>query len=1519
MRGPFLAQHPPKEVLRLLERGFRHALTRQPGTVSVRIEESTARGARLISSMDDQPFIIDTLRLFLRRGDSDYWSGFSVIFRAGRDAEGTLTSVGDDEAPLESLVFLEGSAGTLLRDPEASTTALHQVLSVAQAAVKDFRPMTRSVERFIERCEVRADRFPDRAEGYRETAGFLKWLLRDNFVFMGAEIAGEALGMQTVEGPFYGTNDGSWPVPHDPGTVLVRKSACESPIHRTGRIDEVLIRLDPDDGPDESLFVRGLFTYRAVTQPSRHVPVLRNVIRAELAAQQAQPGSFRYKGVANVFDSLPTEFLFTTPPDALSSMIDLVLDSEQQQEVGVTVMAKEDGSAFCLISMPKAQYSDELRRDIQEAVVDGLGATYSDHGLFVGRFDTVLLHYYLTGITAGSPDEVQALTERVRAMATPWSSRLWQAVAKVHGDERADYLVETYGRAFPGGWVRKTTVEAAMADIIALDSLSGSTVRAAVVADNGHVALRVYQAQNVFLTELLPVLDNFGLTVISSEAVAVESRGAPLSFDSFVLSLDEEQRLQLDDHAELLSSAIPAVLDKRIDNDPLNSLVLRAGLSWNEVDVLRGYLHYMRQLQVAMTTQRMRSIMAAHPLTCRALYRLFEAKFSPDFEGDRDARVKEICEEVDYLLRVLRTHDEDLVLGSIYNLVLATVRTNAFRDDRPTHYISFKFEAARVRQMRGQRPLFEIYVHSRDVEGVHLRFGRVARGGLRWSDRTDFRTEVLGLVTTQQVKNVVIVPEGSKGGFYLPYPEDDRQARREQADPLYKTFIRGLLDVTDNVVEGAIVPPARVVRHDADDPYLVVAADKGTAHLSDTANGISEAYGFWLGDAFASGGSNGYDHKGVGITARGAWVLVRRHFAEMGKNPYAETFSAVGVGDMGGDVFGNGLIETPHCKLHAAFNHLHVFLDPDPDPAASFAERKRLFEVAGRKAGWNHYDPKLISEGGGVYDRSARAIPLSPQAQAMLGIEASEAAPDEVIRAILRMDVDLFWSGGIGTYVKASHQSHLDADDLSNDRSRVDASQLRCKVVGEGANLSFTQAARIEAAHNGVRLNTDFIDNSAGVDMSDHEVNLKILLNAPLGRGDLDADARNALLHSMTEEVAGLVLANNDAQGRQLSRDRIRSQEDIFPFGRAIAFIERVFQTSRDVWQLPSDEVLAERAAAGLGLTRPELSTLSSHVKRWVFSELMASGRARELQGYRDFLVGYFPRVIQERYLSDIFEHHLGDEIAMTMATTRVVGDAGAAFLPMMAESTGRTVFEVVDAYLRSQHLAGAYAVRATLEELRTTVGLGELYRAWVRVDAGCREVTSFWMSSGQRPPTPIELEEMIEAKDEVYRLQADEVARENADLVARMRDADIPPEVSELVLKAQFLNIGLMVWSHAKKLDLSFSDTVVRQLAIGRASRLQPIIDQLGTRATEGKWEPLAGHIVRTRYTNLLRELVLKVGGAVSGETVDTLEPTLREGMLSNVREQVDSVLSSDDDVELAALVVLEERLSESIRRIHV
>ena len=1522
LRGPFLAQHHPKEVLQYLEIAFQFTLNRGGDGPKVDIRTGQTKGVLTLVNLPDQPFIVDTTRLFLKDAQADYWGGFNLVFPAVRNDNGDLIDVSGDGTIMESLVLLESDTGLLPQPVEDAAPRLMNHLRLAQSLVLDFRTMTRTVERARERLEESAIRDPLQGDALRETAALLKWLLRENFVFMGLEILHQdqpisALGIQSTKNRFYGNHLGDWPAPHEPGTVYVRKSAVESPVHRSGRIDEILFKL-PERHEFDALFIRGMFTYRAINQPCRNVPVLRRVLASILAAQEAKPGSFRHKGIANVFDSLPTEFLFTADQSAIQEMVDLVFESEQQQEVGVTFLMIGADSAFCLIAMPKAQFSDEMRIDLQEELIDSTSASYIDHGIFVGRYDTVLLHYYLTGIQAQTEASLTQLSERIRVRATPWFARLWFQLAEKFDEDTADRLAETYGNAFPQAWIRANSAERTVEDIVSLEGLSGKRhpTNAFFLESDGTMVLRLYQPTDVYLSTILPILDDFGLIIIDSYATIVSSRGGIMTIDTFrVAGAEGVPEEELISKASVLTDAIDSVFALKVASDPLNRLTVAAGLTWEEVDAVRAYIHYIRQILVVVTPSRTREIVLSRPIIVSKLIGLFKARFSPALDTGRDETIRQAEDAAEIEIRRILAHDEHLVFSTLYYLIQHTLRTNFYRSDRLFHYLSFKLDVQRLSELEGARHLYEVYVHHKDVEGIHIRFGPVSRGGLRWSDRNDYRSEVLGLATTQQKKNVVIVPEGSKGAFYLKNPNPNRSERRQEADHHYQTFIRGLLDITDNAINGQATRPPQVVCHDSLDPYLVVAADKGTAHLSDTANRLSLEYNYWLGDALASGGSNGYDHKAVGITARGAWVLAKRHFAEMARDPYAEPFTCVGIGDCGGDVYGNGMTETPHLRLLAAFNHMHVFIDPDPDPESSFKERLRLFK-SGRQGGWGHYDTRVISKGGGVFDRTAKTIPLSIQAQEMLGLDKSDVDPEIVIHHILKMEVDLLWNGGIGTYVKASFESHADADDRANDQVRVSANELRCRIVGEGGNLGFTQCARVEADQHGVRLNTDAIDNSAGVDMSDHEVNIKILLDRVVERMEITPDERNALLESMTEEVAFLVMANNDAHGRQISRDVIRSQQDIFQFGRAIAFVEREFDVQRRSLNLPEHPELLRRSEAGEGLTRPELAVLGAWVKMHVYTELL-KGKPKRIEGYKAMLRTYFPKALQKEYADDIKGHMLANEIAMTCATTRVVADAGAAFVPIMIETTGATVEEIVTALFKAQKLARVSQVRSTLEELRATVALNTLNRAWVQVVEGARMVALYWLSARGRVPTDKELNSMVAAVDRVYELQSSSVQARNKDRLAELLKDQIPQKIATHVLKAEYLNLALMVWSESRRTDVDLKSTIVRNVAIGRASGLLQIIEELSHRAASGQWEPIALQILYIRYLQLLRSVVARVEITDSSKTVDELQPTLETGALKDVRRQVQDLLRGEEEApSTATLLVLEERLASALTR---
>lgn len=1027
-------------------------------------------------------------------------------------------------------------------------------------------------------------------------------------------------------------------------------------------------------------------------------------------------------------------------------------------------------------------------------------------------------------------------------------------------------------------------------------------VRVSLSMLEGDLVLRVYQPTNLTLSEQLPIIDNFGILVSDEWSSEEDGTGGVDNFRvASVPGVSTEQVLA---RAERLAVGLEAVFAKKMASDPLNKLVLRANLAWEDVDLVRAYVGYAKQIKLAHPVPRVQEILVNRASAVAALVSLFHAKFNPALTEGRAAAMGAATAAVEDELRQIPTVDEDFVLRFIFNLVEATLRTNAYRTDRVFHYISFKVDHARVRHMPLPRMMVEIYVHHYEMEGVHLRGGPIARGGLRYSDRADFRTEVLGLVTTQMVKNVVIVPEGSKGGFYVKYTIDDPSERKRVGDRLYQVLIRGMLDITDNLVAGKVVRPANVVAHDGDDPYLVVAADKGTAHLSDTANSLSVGYGFWLGDAFASGGSEGYDHKVMGITARGGWVLVKRLFREMGLDADKQEFTCFGIGDCGGDVFGNGVIETPKMKLLAAFNHMHIFLDPNPDAARSFVERKRLFDEVG---GWDKYDTSLISEGGGVFSRRQKLIPLSPQVRAMLGTDQEELTPNQVMNLILKMQVDLFWNGGIGTYVIASNQTNADANDPANDDVRVLATELRCKIVGEGGNLGFTQQARIEFAQALGRLNTDFVDNSGGVDTSDHEVNLKILLNPMVASGRITMAQRNEIIRSMTDEVGGFVLENNNQNGRLISLDEVRSARDPFPYGRAIDWVVQRGSGSRHFLSLPSDEEIRRRAAANKGLVRPEIAVLQANVKMHVFKLLMQEDPST-IPAFDRLLTEYFPKRMRQEFADDLPKHMLAKAIVMTTLLTEVATDAGAAYFPMMLELTGASAGRVASAWTEGVRLLRGKEIRADL--IAAHARPEAAYAAWTRFTDAILQLVLTWLAPGSAGWAGENEARFNEALDAIASTRSGSDATYAKNTVDRLVGSGIPAEAAALVARAGSAARASEICFLSARRGESIRDTALLYQALGVASGLTATLRGIAARRGVGRWDPVALGIQRTRYRMLLRELALRsdVKGAALRFGVERGVELVSDERVKAVADVVAQVVGKEPDV--AALLVGEQRI---------
>ncbi|MDH4180752.1 MAG: NAD-glutamate dehydrogenase, partial [Betaproteobacteria bacterium] len=970
----------------------------------------------------------------------------------------------------------------------------------------------------------------------------------------------------------------------------------------------------------------------------------------------------------------------------------------------------------------------------------------------------------------------------------------------------------------------------------------------------------------VTLSQALPMLERMGLTVTEERPYRVSPEGAARTWLHDYGLQAAGADLDVDEARALFEEAFARVFRGEVESDDFNRLVLAARLSADEVTVLRAYARYSRQLGFPLSQAFVEATLAAHPAIASQLVRLFRLRFDPS-AADAETERRQV-RAIELALEKVANLNEDRVLRQYVALILATTRTNFWRRDASgarRAFLSFKLDPARVPGMPPPRPKFEIFVYSPRFEGVHLRGGPVARGGLRWSDRPeDFRTEVLGLVKAQMVKNVVIVPVGSKGGFVLkraPSPAE-RDAYLAEGVACYKDYLRGLLDLTDNRTPAGIVPPPDVRRHDGDDPYLVVAADKGTAAFSDYANAVSAEYGFWLGDAFASGGSVGYDHKKMGITARGAWEAVKRHFRGMGVDTQSQPITVVGIGDMSGDVFGNGLLLSPHVKLVAAFDHRHVFLDPDPDPAASLAERRRLYDLP--RSSWADYDTKLISAGGGVWPRSAKSIPVSPQARAALGIDAEQLAPAELISAILRAPVDLLYNGGIGTYVKAHDESHADAGDRANDAVRIDARELRCKVVAEGGNLGLTQRGRIEYALRGGRLNNDAVDNSAGVDTSDHEVNIKVLLAIPVAEGALTLRQRNDLLASMTDDVAALVLRDNYEQTQVLAVGGQVAAKLLDDYARFIRFLEREGRLDRAIEFLPSEEALAERAAAGLGLTTPERAVVLAYAKLWLYDVVLASPLPDDPWVARA-LVDYFPAPLRERYADTMARHPLKREIIATVVVNETVNRVGPTFVHRAAEATGAHPAEVVRAHLLAREVYGLSGLWRDVEALDNVVA--DDVQARMLIDAGrLASRGAFWFLRSPRlaagmgetiaafAPAVATLQERVAG-------MLEGAARDDTSARAQaLREAGVPEALAQRVAALDAMGGALDVAEVAQALGRDVADVAEVYFRLGHRLGLDWLAGRAGALAAPGHWQALARNALRDDVAGLQRALTRDV-----------------------------------------------------------
>jgi glutamate dehydrogenase len=1316
------------------------------------------------TDLSERPFIVDTIREYLHSEGLAIDHYLYPVLHVERGPDGEILAVlpSSEGEARESIIHCEvprvTDADTRARLSEGLESRLQDVVR----ATDDFSAMVEAVDETVELLRSTHADLPGTEAETREICTFLEWLRDGGFVFLGFRI-------YDVVGP--DGQDGSTAADHDRGVVvrpgsglgilrneaesnyavpvamaslsgnlrkladagpplIISKTNAVSPVHRGARMDYVGVKSYDAQGrvAGERRFL-GLFTSTAFAEEARNIPILREKLASILEAAGAREGTHDYKEIHTIFNSLPKEELFLSDADQIGADVEVVLRSYHSHDVHVTI--REDPlqrGVSLMVIMPKDRFSGDVRRQVEEAFVESLEGEVLNYHLALGSGDQARLHFFIAGsrerLSSLDPAPLEAIVGRI---IRSWEDMIEEALGRVRPPDEARRLARAYSDAFSGEYQAATAPGEAVRDILEIEAMRADDRPVAIsfgeeeeaeddAGDEGITSLKLYlRGERLVLSDFMPILEHCGLRVVAVSPFEVREVGGERTLIYvFAVQDGDGQPLQVEGRGRRVANAILQARAGQATSDRLNALVLSAGLSWRQVEVLRAYASYAFQVKVVPSRLSLARALNRYPQLARLLFDLFDRRLNPEhaIDAEHEGSLKELGESFAAGLADVTDLVDDRALRMLRALVEGTVRTNYFlggaespaRTSGGVPYISFKFACREMETIARSRFLFEVWVRSPRMEGVHLRGARVARGGIRHSDRPDdFRTEVLGLATTQMVKNAVIVPAGSKGGFVTFRRFADRDVMAQEVKEQYQTLMRGMLDLTDNIVGGELVPAPGVRALDPLDPYLVVAADKGTAHLSDVANGVADDYSFWLADAFASGGSNGYDHKEFGITARGAWECVKRHFRETGKDIQAEPFTMAGIGDMSGDVFGNGVLLSRQTRLIAAFDHRHIFIDPTPDIEASYAERERLFALP--RSSWADYDASVLSPGGMILPRGSKSIELTPGARIALGVpdDVDQLDGEGLIRVVLRAPVELLWSGGIGTYVKASSQSHVRVGDPSNDRVRIDATELRAKVIGEGGNLGFTQTARIEYAMAGGRINTDAIDNSGGVDLSDREVNLKILLNRGVEEGGMDLPQRNELLVEFGGSVADAVLQDNEDQSLAISLDSFRTREAPDAVRGLITWLEKTGQLDRQAAVLPSWEVLGERMEDGGGLTRPELCVLMPHAKLSYLSLILRSDLPDD-PALQSYFTEYFPpRALAVCGEGQGAEHRLRREIIGSQLINRLVNLMGATFVHDLMDDTGHSAADIVRAWVVASRIASQREIvqRFRMEEER--------------------------------------------------------------------------------------------------------------------------------------------------------------------------------------------------------------------------
>ncbi len=1444
----------------------------------------------------DMSFVIDTISMVIRSMDLGIYQIFHPILRVQRTPAHVIKHVfADDETSAklvaESFAHFEidrvGDPEKLKELEERIKTALVD----AHACTRDWQPMRKKALLIAQ--ELRSTDSPVPEKDRLETARLLEWMANDHFTFLGYReytvdpeeeapvlepVARSGLGILRrqknksvqVENPKIQAA-----ITHQINSrspLIITKANQRSSIHRSVHMDYIGVkRFDKNGKANREQRFLGLFTSAAYNLSPREIPYLRNRVDKVVQSFNFPQHSHASKALMHILESFPRDELFQSTVEDLKRISEGVLGLQERQRVKMFIR-RDPYRRFisCMIYVPKEKYNTVVRGKIEAVLMDGFEGTSIESKVLISESALARLQCRVTTPQNRTKRSNLANIERDIAEAVQtWRGSLREELIGRLGPALGALLFDRHGSGFSAAYEDDFSPYEATFDVERIANIyNGDDIQMALYRPpsfgENHLRFKVFQKyQPIPISDVLPMLENMGMKVNSERPYSCRFGDSKVYVQEFEMLPRSGATINPVEIGQRFQDTFEQTWRGSAESDGFNALVVTAGLTWREAALLRAYCRYLVQTGLPFSQPYMEEVFGKNPSFAQAWMEVFELKFDPDLSAkNRQDAVERKLRKLRKSINSVESADEDRIFRSFYATLAATLRTNYYQldqNDQPKSYVSFKFDPSKIPGLPKPLPMYEVYVYSSRMEGIHLRGGSIARGGIRWSDRReDFRTEVLGLMKAQVVKNTVIVPTGAKGGFVCKHlPQGDRDAIQQEVIRCYKTLIFGLLDITGNIVKDKLIPPRQVVRYDGDDPYLVVAADKGTATFSDIANGISQDYNFWLDDAFASGGSVGYDHKGMGITAKGAWEAVKRHFREIGLDTQNEEFSVAGIGDMGGDVFGNGLLRSATIRLQAAFNHIHIFIDPNPDAARSFNERERLFGLT--RSSWEDYNAKLISKGGGIYSRKSKTLPLSKEAREVLDLHGSgDPTPDEVIRAVLTMKVDLLWNGGIGTYVKASVETHHDAGDRSNDKVRVNGADLRCRVVGEGGNLGLTQLGRIEYALNDGKVNTDFIDNAGGVNCSDREVNIKILLNLAMTRKKLSTKDRNRLLARMTDEVETLVLRDNYFQTQAISTlesDSVNRANEHMQFVR---MLEQSGELDRELEFLPTDKEVLQRQQNGRGLTRPELSILLSYSKINLINQLSESGELNN-KFAREDLHTYFPKPLRKKYEDLMSEHRLAHEIIATQTANSLVNRMGPTFVVRTQEETGATAGEIARAYTIARETLNLRSLWRSVEALDNKVQARAQYRMLAATSRLLRRA-ALWLL--QRPQFANDTSHAIEtfapavanlSKNLSGLLRGDglEQFRSSREIYMNM---GVSKPLAHQMAGIRYLYSGYDIAQAA--LQLKCADEFVANVyfRLTRGLRLSWLSEQIEQLPVRGRWQALARGTLRENLYEIRR-----------------------------------------------------------------